>query len=261
MFEYIMSINKKIKKEEYFKKVAFSQERSLDGFRLGRHVEHDSRSRKYAVQIPSKLVLRTTMHSIMIPVLDQGEVGACTGFATLACVGSNPFYSKIPSTNNFKPNFDVQRDQNLALEIYRRATIIDEFPGFYPEEDTGSSGLAVAKVAKSVSLISSYKHAFGFEAAMTALMKTPIIVGVNWYEGFDYPNSKGFVKVAGRPRGGHEFCLFGLDATKKIVYARNSWGKGWGSGGNFSFSFSDLRRLLLEYGDATVFVPLASKSK
>jgi C1A family cysteine protease len=96
---------------------------------------------------------------------------------------------------------------------------------------------------------------------MAALMKAPIIVGVNWYEGFDYPNSKGLVKVAGEIRGGHEFCLFGLDAKRQIVYARNSWGKGWGAGGNFNFSFSDLQRLLNENGDATVFIPMGSKVK
>lgn len=249
-------IKKNLDESIYIKKVALKEERSLDGFRLGRHVQHDPRSRSFAVQVPVRLNLKTTMHPILVPVLDQGDIGACTGFATVACVGSSPFCNKIPMTNEFRPNLDAQKGSALALEIYRRATLIDEFPGYYPEQDTGSSGLAVAKVAKSVNLISSYNHAFGFKAAMTALMKTPIIVGVNWYEGFDYPNANGLVKISGRPRGGHEFCLFGLDVKKQIVYARNSWGKNWGAGGNFSFSFSDMDRLLRENGDATVFVPL-----
>ncbi len=240
----------------YIKKIAFKEERSLDGFRLGRHIEHDSRSRGYAIQVSPRFALKTVMHTVTTPVLDQGDIGSCTGFATLACVGSTPFWSKIPEANPFRPNSDIDRNQNIALEVYRRATLIDEFPGYYPEQDTGSSGLAVAKVAKSLNLISSYNHAFGFKAAMTALMKAPIIVGANWYEGFDYPNKNGLVKISGRPRGGHEFCLFGLDAKKQIVYARNSWGKNWGAGGNFSFSFSDMDRLLIENGDATVFVPL-----
>lgn len=249
-------VKKNIKGQEYLIKVAKQQERPLKGARLGRHVEHDPRSKKYAVRTPSKLRLKTVIHQLFSPVLDQGDVGSCTGHALITCLSANNYLNQISDRNKFKPTKNASKNQNLALGIYQMATVIDEIYGIYPPDDTGSTGLAVAKIAKKLNLISAYKHAFNFEAALTALQAAPIIVGVNWYEGFDRPNSEGFVMATGQARGGHEFCIYGMDPGKGIVYARNSWGVNWGKSGNFNFSFNDLKKLLSEFGDATSFVAL-----
>jgi len=253
------TIKKYANGKEYLIKVAKQEERHLSGSRLGRHVEHDPRSRNYAIKTPAKLRLKTVIHNLVSPVLDQGSVGSCTGHAIIACLSAKTYLDRIPTQNSFRPSTSPSKNQNLALEFYKKATLIDEFYGAYPPDDTGSTGLAVAKIAKKLNLISAYKHAFSFDAALAALQAAPIIVGVNWYDGFDTPNSEGFVKVSGRPRGGHEFCIYGMDPNKGVVYARNSWGTSWGLKGNFNFSFRDLKRLLAEYGDATSFVALPKK--
>lgn len=242
-------------------KIAHQREIKKEGIRLGRHVEHDPRSRSYSFSAPRSLTLRTVTHPIRIPVLDQMDVGACTGYSALACVAADPFYAKIAKNNAYRPGQNATVDGGIALSVYEKATIIDGIEGVYPPEDTGSTGLAVAKILKSLGLISGYKHAFSLDATLSAIMSVPIIVGVNWYEGFDYPNSKGLVKIGGDIRGGHEFCIYGIDAKKRLVYARNSWGASWGLNGNFSFSIDDLARLLREYGDATIFVPAVNSSK
>ena len=79
----------------------------------------------------------------------------------------------------------------------------------------------------------------------------PVEVGVSWYEGFDKPDAKGLVKIAGTVRGGHAFELLGVDADKQLVWAINSWGPGWGLAGRFAFSWKDLDRLLREQGEAS----------
>jgi hypothetical protein len=224
------------------------------GHRLGRHVEHDPRSRRYPFRATTPV--QTTVHRIRIPVLDQGQLGSCTGNAAVACVGSDPLFEAVPADRRPNPT-NAQIDERLAVRLYSAATQLDEVQGQYPPTDTGSSGLAVAKAAKAQGLIAGYQHAFSLEAALQALVLAPLITGVHWYQGFDHPAADGRVSIAGEVRGGHEFVVYGVDAERRVVLARNSWGTAWGNGGTFYFSWDDWGRLLSEQGDATIFVPLS----
>ena len=234
-------------------------EQQVPNRRLGRHIEHDPRSRAYAFQSSVK-GYATIEHKLNLAVLDQLNLGACTGFAAQACCAAAPFYSVIPTNVPARPSLNVSDAQKQAITLYSAATKLDTFYGSYLPTDTGSTGLAVAKAAKEAGLISGYLHTFTLDDALTALSLTPVIVGLNWYTGFDHVAADGLVKVSGSVRGGHEFLLYGLDATKKLVKARNSWGTKWGANGNFCFSFDDFGRLLGEQGDCTVFVPLSNAS-
>jgi hypothetical protein len=192
------------------------------------------------------------------PVLDQGQVGACVGFGTEACVSADPFYAAIPTTVAARPTGDVDTDNQQGYGLYSAATHLDNIKGSWKPDDTGSVGLAGAKAAQKAGLISGYQHALSLDAALKGLGSLPCITGVNWYEGFDNPDSSGRVKISGSVRGGHEFCVYGIDAVNKLVWARNSWTAGWGLNGTFCFSFDDWGRLLDEQGDVTFFVPLTS---
>ncbi|WP_367134408.1 MULTISPECIES: hypothetical protein [Streptomyces] len=232
---------------------------SLEGGRLGRHVEHDPRSRAYALSqdlLPAAYA--SVEHNVRISVLDQGDLGSCTGNAAEALVGADPVYGAIPADVAARPTGDADADERQAVALYAAATRLDRVHGQYPPTDTGSTGLAVAKAAQRAGLIAGYQHAFSLDATLKALTATPVIVGVSWYEGFDTPDAAGRVAISGEVRGGHEFLLYGISAEQQTVLARNSWGAGWGRSGCFSFSFDDLGRLLDEQGDATVFVPLTN---
>jgi hypothetical protein len=229
------------------------------GGRTGRHVEHDSRSRAYAL---SEDLLGTgyisASHTVNAPVLDQGDVGACTGFGTEACASADPFYAAIPTTLKARPTGDANTDNKQALALYGSATALDSIKGTYPPDDTGSTGLAAAKAAQKAGLIAGYQHALSLDAALKGLGTLPCITGVNWYEGFDNPDKNGLVKISGSVRGGHEFCVYKIDVPNKLVWARNSWGLGFGLNGTFCFSWDDWGRLLDEQGDVTFFVPLTA---
>lgn len=229
-------------------------EEVVEGKRLGRHVEHDPRSRDYPFMAPQTVPIQNVLWPRLSGPFDQGQIGSCTGNATAGAVNTKPLHGAHPASNKILVEAD-------ALKIYEMATHLDSSPGSYPPDDTGSSGLAAAKAAKKLGLIGSYQHAFNLHAALQALMHGPVITGVAWYEGFDNPDSNDEVFISGQVRGGHELEVRGFslgrsaDYSDSLVIAENSWGPNWGNAGMFSFTVATWAQLLAEQGDVTVLVP------
>lgn len=219
---------------------------------LGRTVEHDPRSLAYPAPhaLPGETRTVWRHHG---SVLDQGNLGSCTGNAMAQCLMTDPYRQ----TRRRLKEAD-------ALALYAKATQLDGFPGTYPPDDTGSSGLAVAKAAQQAGYITGYTHAFGIEHAKAALVYGPMIVGTNWYASMFTPDPRtGEVSIIGKPIGGHEYLLLGYLPAHTTggadVYAfLNSWGH-WGRGshvigtrtGVFTMTAATFSRLLSENGDLT----------
>lgn len=229
----------------------------VPGRRLGRHVRHDPRSLRYLVATRPASAIKSVTWDRAIPVLDQGDLGSCTGNAAEGAVGTSPLYAAIPTSVAARPGGDADADEQQAISLYSAATQLDDYDGGYPPDDTGSDGLSVAKAAQAAGLISGYQHCTSLDAVLTALQTGPVITGVNWYEGMDEPDGSGLVHVTGNVRGGHEFVLDGVDVDAQVVWATNSWGTSYGVNGRFCIGYDDYTRLLSEEGDATVFVPLS----
>lgn len=224
---------------------------SQKGGALGRHVEHDPRSRAFAItHAPAQLVVAE--HIRHGKILDQGTIGSCTGNAMTGAVMTGPLFRK-----------NHKYGETMAVRLYKRATVLDGFPGEYPPDDTGSSGLAVCKAALERGFIRGYETAFGIEQALAGLQMSPIITGVDWYSGFDAVNERtGLVKLSGAARGGHEFLVRGFDPggqtkwgkmitdTEQLVLCDNSWSKAWGKRGSFVMTVADWQSLLDADGDA-----------
>lgn len=228
----------------------YIEETVIEGKRLGRHVHHDPRSLAYRLPESAPATVRWER---TIPVLDQGNVGSCTGNAAVGLLGTSPAFATL--TTQLAAGLVL--DEAEALKLYSAAEIIDGGLGL-PTEDQGSSGLSVAKAAKNAGLISGYTHATSIGACHTAIQKGPFAGGTNWYTSMDSPSSSGLVTVGGSVRGGHEYEYIGYDTSTDLWECVNSWGTSYGVAGHFFISSPDLARLLSEQGDATQFVPLSS---
>lgn len=216
--------------------------------RLGRRVEHDSRSRAYAVEAEAVTRLKSIQHVRHVPVFDQGQVGSCTANAAVGCLGTGAFYAAVGQSIL---TADPAADEQYALSCYSDEQRLLGY-GPYPPADNGGSGLAIAKVLKKRGLIHGYRHAFSLNAALTALSKQPVIIGIPWYTQMFNPDSTGRITPGGGVAGGHEIVLDQLDVENQKVWLTNSWGAGWGITGRASLTFTDLGDLLSQNGDCTV---------
>lgn len=216
--------------------------------RLKRQINHDSLSKNFTFDT-TNIEIKDVEHVCSIDILDQGQVGSCTGHAGIYVINT------APHTPMEYPIF--QPDEDGALALYSSAEEIDG-DGPYPPNDHGSSGLSIVKVLTNtyLKIISSYQHTFTLTDALKALTVYPIIVGMNWYHDGFYPDLDGRVHITGTIIGGHEVMAYKIDNENGRIWFRNSWGKNWGIGGCFYLTWADFATLLSQRGDVTVPIPL-----
>lgn len=209
--------------------------------RFGRRIEFDEKSRDYPVRAlladSAELVTRR-WH--LGTVLDQGSEPACVGFAWTHDILADPVVPLFPYLIN----------NQYALDLYRLAQTLDEWPG---EDYAGTSILAGAKATMRRGWITEYRWAFGLEDVLLTLAQLgPVVLGVNWYSGMNRPDVYGYIYPEGWVQGGHAILAVGVDFERQAVRLHNSWGADWGEKGQAWITFSDLDRLLHEHGEACV---------
>lgn len=229
--------------------------------RLGRHINHDARSRRYPVRATEQI--ESVQHVRHAPVFDQGDLGSCTGNAAVGCLATGTFFGTL--SDGEKQTWPL--DETGAVRVYSLATKLDNFAGAYPPDDTGSDGLSVAKVLAEGGLISGYRHAFSIDALLAGLMSTPCIVGTEWTDDMFTADETGIIHPTGAAAGGHEYVCdqfvregdhFGSRrwvAPFDMLGFTNSWGTSWADEGRHYVSVAEFASLLSRDGDATFFVP------
>lgn len=213
---------------------------------LGRHIQHDERSRAYKVPI-GEYPSRDVHHHRYGAKLDQGQLGACTGFAGAHCLNTAPNRAQV------RPRHTLTDAD--AVKIYSAATKLDTIDGEYPPDDTGSTGLAVCKAMKEAGLINSYAWAFGFKEGLYGISAAPFMQGTYWTEDMFNPSPEGIVTPTGPDVGGHEYLWVGVELRSKKVPSQNlswffnSWGDSWSKRGYFAMTWENHDKLLARDGD------------
>jgi hypothetical protein len=226
---------------------------------LGRHVLLDSRSKDYAVQ-PTATPVASIKHPSFIDILDQGQIGACTGNAACSCAYHQPFTAALDA-----PAWSYAPNEDGALAWYHDNTANDGYPGTWKPDDTGSDGLTASKMAVKARITSGYQAALDLDSSLQALMKAPGITGIPWFPSmFDAPSSGLLtVDMSQQVAGGHELCVDEVVAAddpangtgEVLVGGPNSWNKSWGNGGRWYLKASDWWKLRQQQGDVYFWTP------
>lgn len=229
----------------------------------GRLVHHDPRSRAYAA--PRREVRPVSwLHRLDAPVLDQGWLNGCTGFAGAAWLNSALAHGNRRRYHRAKGREDwpsVYVGAPDAEALYSAATRLDPWPFTYPPTDGGSSGLGVAKALHQLGVIDRYQWTFDFGNALAWAQRQPVLLGTLWTEAMTDPDADGVIHIgtdrqikAAEDSGmGHEYLLRGVNWPRKLARIRNSWSAAWGFKGEAMIPLTELERLVMAYqGDVCV---------
>jgi len=180
--------------------------------------------------------------------LDQGQEGACVGYA---------FSHELVSTPLRISNWRTLDDEFARERVYWEAQKIDPweggaYPGAKPFYE-GTSILAGVKTIKKMGFIDEYRWAFGEEDLALAVGHLgPAVIGVNWYEGMFAPDRNNYIEPTGRLQGGHAILVCGVNPRTGYYRLWNSWGKSWGRNGWCYITREDMDKLLKEDGEACI---------
>lgn len=210
---------------------------------------HDPLSRNYGIaDVVSGVEKRPVLWTPGV-VIDQGKEGACVGFGWTAELLAMP--------ENY--DVDIPTAEKFALSIYRRAKILDDFPG---ENYNGTSVLAGAKALHELGYIGSYRWAFSVDEVRDAVISEgPVVLGISWYDSMYETDAWGLVKIGGKKVGGHCITVVGYDPAmeihgqdgpQEVFIWRNSWGQDYGKNGDGYIKYDDLKSLLADRGEACV---------
>jgi hypothetical protein len=223
----------------------------------------DFRDRMYEptlVEVPTHRPLEEYL-AHRVPILDQGQEGACTGFG-LATVANYLLTIRrvLPDPTPVSPRM-----------IYEMARRYDEWPG---EDYSGSSARGAMKGWHKHGVCSEGAWPWllepgGRRAATDGLhgeragdaLKRPLgayyrvnhkdlvamhaaiaEVGILYatafvHAGWDAPDADGLIPHSDRKTGAHAFALVAYD--EHGFWLQNSWGPGWGRGGFACISYDD----------------------
>lgn len=184
------------------------------------------------------VVVHSAFHPLLIGALDQGSVGACTGFATAGSLSSDPFGLRLTNAD--------------GLRIYKLATKLDGFVGTYPPTDTGSDGNSAMRAAIQLGLIVSqtFSHAETLADMHAGIQPRAGIFGSRWTTQMSEPRPDGYVSIGGDIEGGHQYAYVGFDKERGDEVFRNSWGPNWGCNGYFRIKSDDVQTLIDDGADA-----------
>lgn len=201
-------------------------------------------SRPRITRLPASISLRDRVG----PVLNQGELGACTAHAA-----STAFAFLHPgfSLSRLKLYFDeraiegtIREDAGAylrdAVKVLNKIGAAREYLWPYRVERFADKPTSQATADAARHRIAKYMRVAPVDYRACLAAGFPFIIGFSVYEGFESAETErtGRVRMPKKTEqllGGHAVCVIGY-ATKwreRHYEVRNSWGDDWGDEGNF----------------------------
>jgi len=191
--------------------------------RLGRQVVHDPANWAFPMRAADTSTWRSRTIRLYDPPKNPKQIrGNCVPCDK--CMEGNAVGNRVPGR---------VLDMAMADLMYPICTRLDPFPGEFPPDDTGSSGLAACKAAIQLGLGREYRWNFskrGEDIVQQVVEGRTVGVGTWWYEGMftrkPLLNRPGqwFIEPTGRRVGGHQYRVRGWDEPLDMFLVRCWWG-------------------------------------
>jgi C1A family cysteine protease len=222
--------------------------------------------------IKKNLPKRINWEIEMSPVKNQGSLGACVGFATVAMKEWQEqieFVSDILSGSRLERNinyYDLSESWvywkaksidpwpneegtsiKFAMEVLQKFGVPTEEYWQYSDKTKGDPKKNSEIVAKWY-YIKSYERINNLDELKSALTKSPVVAGIGTFDEIYRPNPiDGYVEYPKREKyslGGHAVCIVGYDDYKERIRFKNSWGVEWGHKGYGEVSYRYIKDFL-----------------
>lgn len=168
--------------------------------------------------------------------LDQGSHGYCVGYAWAHELAARPVV--VPQVTDDTAN-------SLYWTSRRWANL--------PDNEEGSTVLAGAKAAMQAGRLKEYRWAFDLDDWIAAIgLHGPGVAGLDWTEGMMRPDEEGIIRATGATLGGHAIAITGVNLRRGLFKLHQSWGRGFGIGGELYLPFEDADVLRRRQGELCV---------
>jgi C1A family cysteine protease len=233
---------------------------------------YDKRDYIFQSSAPLTTTLLAVDHTnMMSPVKDQGRLGSCVAFATCAVKEwqENIEYREYLKTK--KRDFRNKKLYDFSEQwVYYKCKDIDIWPNqegtsiFYAmkilnkfgvpnEEGWVYNDMVKGKPATWASSIAtwakiqSYSRILDINGLRSALMLSPVAIGVGVFREMFTVGSDGIVKDPKNPNeffGGHAIACVGFSDAKRLVKFKNSWSSKWGRQGYGYISYDYINKYM-----------------
>jgi len=210
--------------------------------------------------IPKKVDLR----NFASPVANQGDLGACTGFAIVKGLSEFLLNKQHKSFVPLSPLFLYYNERKIEGTVNddAGASIADGMKvlkqtGVSPEEDwpydITKFKLTPPKTAFDDATdykVTTTKPLTGLSQIKSELNKgNAVVFGIEVYESFE-KSKDGIIPVPDinneKELGGHAVFCLGFDDSKNVLIMKNSWGADWGDKGYFYLPYEYFKLKLVD---------------
>lgn len=153
------------------------------------------------------------------PVLNQGATPQCVGFAWAQWMQTSP-----TRHSGAAEHFDGNAKGH---EIYAACKTFDGIPDM-----DGTYVRSGVQQMKNEDRVVRYLWAGSLNDLIDWVLRVgPVVVGTDWHQSMFVPREDGSLVANGTVVGGHAYLIRGYSRKRGQFRMVNSWGEGWGQGG------------------------------